>query len=195
MEVLVIKFKCIYADCPWHYSVYSKKGQVKSAENHYPTMKKEDIYALPIGQIADDNCILFLWVTFPCLLEGLETVERWGFKYKTLGFCWIKHCKRQTNKLFWGLGFWTRSNPEICIIATKGRPKRMSKRVHSVVETPIEKHSKKPDIVRDRIVQLMGDVPRIELFAREKHPGWICIGNEINGMDIRESLQKIISML
>ncbi|MBQ2944842.1 MAG: DNA methyltransferase, partial [Ruminococcus sp.] len=117
-----MKFKCIYADPPWQYKVYSKKGQGRSAENHYRTMSKEDIFSLPVSEIADDDCILFLWVTFPCLLEGLETIKRWGFQYKTLGFCWVKRCKKQTEKWFWGLGFWTRANPEICIIATKGNP-------------------------------------------------------------------------
>ncbi len=171
--------------------MYSKKGCARSAEHHYPTIKKEDIYALPISELADKDCILFLWVTFPCLLEGLETIKRWGFQYKTVGFCWIKRCKKQTSKLFWGLGFWTRANPEICLIATKGSPKRISKSVHSVIDLPVEEHSKKPDVVRERIVELIGDVPRIELFARQKHPGWVCIGNEIDGMDIRDSIQKV----
>lgn len=186
-----MKFKCIYADPAWQFKTYSNKGQGRSAERYYSTMSKEDIFSLPVADIADDDCILFLWVTFPCLLDGLETVKRWGFKYKTLGFCWIKRCKKQTDKLFWGLGYWTRANPEICIIATKGRPKRISKSIHSVVDSPIEKHSKKPDIIRERIVQLIGDVPRIELFAREQHTGWVCVGNEIDGMDIRDSLKRI----
>lgn len=189
-----MKFKCIYADPPWNFKTYSDKGQGRSAEHHYPTMDKEDIFSLPVADIADDDCILFLWVTFPCLLDGLETVKRWGFKYKTLGFCWIKRCKKQTDKLFGGLGYWTRANPEICIIATKGRPKRISKSIHSVVNTPIEQHSKKPDIIRERIVQLIGDVPRIELFARKQSDGWICVGNEIDGTDIRDSLKRIANL-
>lgn len=186
-----MRFSCIYADPPWQYKVYSKKGQGRSAENHYRTMSKEDIYSLPIESIAEKDCILFLWVTFPCLLEGLEAINRWGFKYKTLGFCWVKRCKKQTHKWFWGLGFWTRANPEICIIATRGNPKRISKGIHSVIDTPIEEHSKKPDIVRQKIVELIGDVSRIELFAREEYPGWMCLGNEIDGMDIREAIEKI----
>ena len=186
-----MRFSCIYADPPWQYKVYSKKGQGRSAENHYRTMSKEDIYSLPIESIAEKDCILFLWVTFPCLIEGLEAINRWGFKYKTLGFCWVKRCKKQTHKWFWGLGFWTRANPEICIIATRGNPKRISKGVHSVIDTPIEEHSKKPDIVRQKIVELIGDVSRIELFAREEYPGWMCLGNEIDGIDIREAIEKI----
>lgn len=189
-----MKFNCIYADPPWQYKVYSQKGQGRSAENHYTTMNKEDIYSLPVSEIAADDCILFLWVTFPCMLEGLETLKSWGFTYKTLGFCWVKRCKKQTHKWFWGLGFWTRANPEICIIGTKGRPKRISKAIHSVVDTPIEQHSKKPDIIRERIVALMGDVPRIELFARQQIDGWVCIGNEINGLDIRDSINTLVGL-
>lgn len=186
-----MKFNVISCDPPWSYQVYSKKGQGRSAENHYHTMNIEDIYNLDVAGIADKDCVLFLWVTFPCLLEGLETIRRWGFTYKTLGFCWVKRCKKQTDKWFWGLGFWTRANPELCLIATKGSPKRASKAVHCIVDTPIEKHSKKPDEVRRRIEQLMGEVPRVELFARQEYDGWVCLGDEIDGLDIREAIAKL----
>ena len=93
--------------------------------------------------------------------------------------------------LIWGLGFWTRANPELCLIATKGQPKRVSKAVHCIVDTPVEVHSKKPDIVREKIVELAGDLPRAELFARNEYPGWVCVGNEIDGMDIRDSLRLL----
>ncbi len=173
------KYKIIYADPPWTFKTYSKKGkEKKSAENHYSCMRLEDIYKLPVKKICDKNCILFLWVTFPMLEKGLETIKEWGFVYKTIGFNWIKTNKK-TDSLFWGLGFWTRSNSEICLIATKGNPKRISKSVHSVIISKIQEHSKKPDEVRNRIVNLCGDIPRIELFAREKVAGWDCWGNEI----------------
>lgn len=160
-------------------------------------MKIEDIYNLPVEKIADDNCVLFLWVTFPLLQEGLETIRRWGFTYKTCAFNWIKTCKK-SDKFFWGLGYWTRSNSEICLLATKDSPHRMSASIHQIVEYPediishIEGHSKKPDIVRDRIVELCGNLPRIELFARQKAEGWDCLGDEIDGKDIRDSLKEII---
>lgn len=186
-----MKFKVVYADPPWAYKVYSKKGLGRSAENHYHTMTAEDIYNLDVDGIADKDCVLFLWVTFPCLLQGLETLKRWGFEYKTLGFCWVKRNRRQTDKWFWGLGFWTRANPELCLIATKGSPKRVSAAVHCVVDSPVEHHSKKPDEVRRRIEQLLGDVPRVELFARQRYDGWECLGNEIDGLDIREALLKL----
>ncbi|MCL1904398.1 MAG: MT-A70 family methyltransferase [Oscillospiraceae bacterium] len=182
-----MKYGCIYADCPWSYR---NKGGQGVAENHYRTMSNEDIYNLDVASISAKDCILFLWVTFPNLQEGLQTVKSWGFEYKTLGFCWVKR-NRKSPSWFFGLGFWTRSNPEICIIATKGKPKRISKAVHCVVDTPIEKHSKKPDIVREKIVELMGDIPRIELFARKKYDGWDCLGNEIDGRDIRDAIETV----
>lgn len=104
-------------------------------------------------------------------------IEAWGFDYKTVAFCWVKQ-NRSGSGLFMGLGNWTRSNAEICLLATKGKPKRVGTAVRSTVLTPIERHSKKPDEIRDRIVELMGDLPRIELFARSGADGWDCWGNE-----------------
>ena len=141
-------------------------------------MSKEEIYNLPIQNICKEDCILFLWVTFPKLLDGLETMKRWGFTYKTVGFNWIKKNKK-ADSFFWGLGYWTRSNSELCLIGTKGKPKRKSMGVHQVVYERIREHSRKPDCVRDRIVELCGDLPRIELFARQRTEGWDSWGNEI----------------
>ena len=173
------KYNIIYADPPWTFKTYSVKGKEhKSAECHYPCMNINDIYNLPVQNLADNNCVLFLWVTFPLLQEGLETIKRWGFTYKTCAFNWIKRNKK-TDSLFWGLGYWTRSNSEICLLATKGNPKRLSKSVHQVCEARIREHSRKPDEIRDKIVELCGDVSRIELFARQKTEGWDVWGNEV----------------
>ena len=158
--------------------MYSKKGQGRSAESHYATMSIEDICKLPVDKISEENCVLFMWMTFPTLKEGLKVIEEWGFKYKTVAFVWIKRNKK-TPSLFWGMGFWTRANAEICILATKGNPKRISAKVHQVIISPIEEHSKKPDEARKRIVDLVGDLNRIELFARQKTDGWDCWGNEV----------------
>lgn len=111
------------------------------------------------------------------LKEALDVIEAWGFTYKTVAFNWVKQNKNGAG-LFMGLGNWTRSNSEICLLAVKGKPKRVSAAVHSVLLTPIQHHSKKPDEARSRIVDLMGDLPRIELFAREAAPGWDSWGNE-----------------
>lgn len=173
------KFQIIYADPPWSFKTYSLKGkEKKSADAHYTCLLIEDIYNLPVQQISDDNCILFLWVTFPLLKEGLETIQRWGFTYKTCAFNWVKKCKK-SDRYFWGLGYWTRANSEICLLATKGKIKRVSKKVFQIIDSKIMEHSKKPDEVRNRIVQLMGDIPRIELFARQKTEGWDVWGNEV----------------
>ncbi len=173
------KYSIIYADPPWQYKVYSKKGAGRSAESHYPTMSIEDIRALPVGELADRDCALFLWITFPMLLDALTVIKAWGFTYKTVAFAWVKQNKKAST-LFWGMGYWTRANVELCILATKGRPRRKSAGVHQVVLAPVEEHSKKPDIVRDKIVTLMGDLPRIELFARQTPPGWDVWGNEVD---------------
>lgn len=185
------KYKIIYADPPWQYRVYSKKGQGRSAENHYHTMNIKDIMALPVDKIADKDCILFLWITFPCLKEGIEVMERWGFKYKTCGFNWVKRNKKK-NTYFMGLGFWTRSNSEVCLIGTKGQPKRVSKSVTQICDARIMEHSKKPAEIRERIVELCGELPRVELFARDKVKGWDSLGDEIDGKDIREALREVI---
>lgn len=171
------KYNLIYADPPWSYRVWSDKCKGRSAESHYSTMSLEDIKALPVGELADKDCVLFMWITFPLLREAWDVVEAWGFTYKSVAFVWVKQNKK-TPSLFWGMGHWTRANAELCIIATKGSPKRQSKSVHQIIMSPIEQHSKKPDETRDRIVALMGDVPRIELFARQKTDGWDVWGNE-----------------
>lgn len=172
------KYNIIYADPPWSYKTWSAKGKGRSAENHYPCMKKEDIQSLPIPGLCEKNCVLFLWVTFPCLLEGLELIEKWGFEYKTCGFTWVKRNKK-SDSWFFGNGHWTRANAELCLIATKGNPKRVSASVRQVCDARIMEHSKKPPEIRDRIVDLLGDLPRIELFARQYADGWDCWGNEV----------------
>ena len=173
------KYNIIYADPPWAFKAWGENGNGRSAERHYPTMNKEDIQNLPIPKICEKDCVLFLWVTAPCLEQGLELIRAWGFIYKTVAFTWIKKNKK-SDSLFTGMGYYTRSNAEFCLIATKGKIlPRKSHDVHSVVCTHIERHSKKPDEVRKRIVRLFGDIPKIELFARERSDGWDCWGNEV----------------
>ena len=175
-----MKFNIIYADPPWTFKTYSAKGKIQtSAENHYQTQSLDWIKNLKVRSIAADDCVLFLWATMPCLPDALEVIKAWSFTYKTCGFTWIKKNKK-ADSLFWGCGFWTRSNSEIRLIATKEKPQRLSRAVHQVVLSKIEGHSKKPDEVRDRIVKLCGDVPRVELFARQKIDGWSAWGDELN---------------
>lgn len=173
------KYSIIYADPPWSFKTFSEKGKGRSAERHYPTMQKEDIQRLPIKQISAEDSVLLLWVTAPCLIEGIELITAWGFTYKTVAFTWIKQNKK-TDGIFTGMGYYTRSNAEYCLLATRGKVlERKSHSVSSVVLSHIERHSKKPIVVRDRIVQLFGDIPRIELFAREQADGWDAWGNEV----------------
>ena len=170
-------YKIIYADPPWYFKSYSKKGENRNATKHYPCMVFDDLCNLPVGDIADLDCVLFLWVTDPFLERSLELIKRWNFSYKTVAFTWVK--ENRSEGYFTGLGYWTRANPESCLLATKGHPKRISRSVRQLVVKVRQEHSKKPDCVRDRIVQLMGDLPRIELFARQKTPGWDVWGNEV----------------
>ncbi len=170
------KYNIIYADPPWSYE--NKRKGHGGAEDHYQTMEIDDICNLPIQKITAENAALFLWVTFPKLPEGLEVMKAWGFKYKTLGFSWIKTNPKNNNPFF-GIGYYTRSNCEVCLLGIKGRMKPISSKISSVVIAPREEHSKKPDIVREKIVELFGDLPRIELFARQPTPGWDVWGNEV----------------
>lgn len=171
------KYTVIYADPPWSYKDKASAGK-RGAGFKYPTQSLEWIKSLPVRDIADDDCVLFLWITMPHLDKVGEVMEGWGFKYKTSAFTWVKRNKVSPS-WFWGMGNWTRSNPELCLLGVKGKPKRVSASVHSVIDSPILRHSEKPPETRDRIVQLMGDVPRIELFARARTPGWDVWGNEI----------------
>ncbi len=189
-----MKFNTIYSDCPWSYRDKREKHPrlCGGASIHYPTMNLEDLKSLPIASLSADNCLLFLWATFPNLIEALEVIKAWGFKYKTLGFSWIKTNKKN-NKPFFGIGHYTKSNCEVCLIGIKGKPPIASNSVSSVIIAPRAEHSKKPDIIRDKIVQLCGDLPRIELFARQKTEGWTSLGFDIDGKDIREAIKELNS--
>jgi site-specific DNA-methyltransferase (adenine-specific) len=153
-------------------------------------MTVQEMRNLPIADIAAKDCVLFFWATYPMLKNALDIIESWGFKYRTSAFTWVKHYSTSSN-ICTGLGYWTRSNAELCLLGIKGRPKRLSTAVKEIVMAPRGRHSAKPPEIRDRIVQLMGDLPRIELFARERTPGWHSLGLDLDGMDIRKSLYMI----
>ena len=188
------KYQIIYADPPWSYRDKALAGN-RGAGCKYEVQEKEWIDNLPVSNIADENCILFLWVTMPKLNECWELIKKWGFEYKTVAFTWVKKNKKASS-WFWGMGRWTRANAELCLLATKGNPKRISAGVHSIIDTHIEGHSKKPNEVRKRILQLVGDLPRIELFAREKVEGWDVWGNEVeNDIELKEGGCQSIIMI
>lgn len=167
------KYNIIYADPPWKYFEEGFKNQ----SQHYPTMELEDICALPVGELAADDCILFLWVTYPMLDNFMDVLRCWGFEYSTVGFTWVKSQKDGTGFAF-GLGAWTRSNAEICVIGKRGTIPRQDASVSQIIYAPKGEHSAKPAIVREKIIKLVGDLPRIELFARIQTPGWDVWGNQ-----------------
>lgn len=173
------RYQVIYADPPWSYRDKALAGN-RGAGCKYSLMTESELCDLPVASLAAADCALFMWVTMPKLDEAFPLLKAWGFDYKTVAFTWVKKNK-VSDSWFWGMGRWTRANAELCLLATKGKPKRVSAGVSSVVATPIEAHSKKPDEVRDRIVTLMGDVPRVELFARQRTEGWDVFGNEVEG--------------
>lgn len=177
------KYNIIYADPPWQYK--DKRNGYKmsgGAETHYKTMSIQELKKMggTINSIAAKDSILFMWVTFPNLIEALELIKTWGFIYKTLGFSWIKTNKKN-KKPFFGIGFYTKSNCEVCLLAIKGKPSNLKKSnfVSSCIISDREEHSKKPDEVRIRINELVGDIPKIELFARQQVDGWDCWGDEV----------------
>ena len=174
------KYNIIYADPPWKYNSRANKKTKfgGGCGGHYNLMTMNEIEKLPIPQIAADNCVLFLWTTFPYLDDQIKLFEKWGFDYKTLGFSWIK-TNPKNGKPFFGVGYYAKSNCEICLMGIKGKMKPASNKVSSCIIAPRREHSRKPDEVRERIVQLFGDIPRIELFARQTFDGWDCWGNEV----------------
>tara|TARA_Y100000310_G_C20361164_1_gene659041 strand:+ start:65 stop:649 length:585 start_codon:yes stop_codon:yes gene_type:complete len=178
------KYQIIYADPPWQFKNYSDKWHEESKESrwvakHYNIQTTADICSLDIKSITDKNAVLLLWVTFPRLEDAFLVIKSWGFKYKTCAFNWIKRNKK-ADSLFWGMGYYTRSNSELCLLATRGKTlKRLSRSVHQILEDRVTEHSRKPDEARKRIIELFGGLPRIELFARERTEGWDVWGNEV----------------
>ena len=174
------KYNIIYADQPWHFENWNNDKAQNNPLQHYPTMSMKDIADMKVNDIAADDCVLFMWCTDPLLDKQIPIVKDWGFTYKTVAFHWVKTNKDKTkNYYFKGPGYWTRANNEICILATKGKPKRVSPNVDRLVISERREHSRKPDIIRKHIIDLCGDLPRIELFARQEWSGWDHWGNEL----------------
>lgn len=196
MDTLILsskKYQIVYADPPWRFTGLGSKG-IRSAklkesglhvnrpvEEKYPTMSIAEIKMLPIKNIIDKDAVLFLWTTDAHLPFALEVMESWGFQYVTIAFIWLK--KTVTNKNVCYYGYWTMKGQEICLLGRHGKPKPIAHNIRQLVEAKRREHSRKPDEVRDRIVKLMGDLPRIELFAREQFLGWDTWGNNTEYFD------------
>jgi N6-adenosine-specific RNA methylase IME4 len=197
-----MKFATIYADPAWNFVTYSDKGAGRSPEQHYQTMTVDDICALPIDAVAADDCALFMWAVDPRLPDALKVGATWGFEYKTVAFTWIKQVASRTQPSFlpvdhnfhWhiGNGYWSRSNPEMCLLFTRGKPKRLSMNVRQLLIAPVQEHSRKPDETYGRTEKLVGG-DYLELFARRTRPGWTSLGNGIDGMSLEVSLVNLAS--
>ena len=184
-----MKYGAILADPPWQFKAWSgnaipTRADKRSglARNHYETMSFDDISALPVGDYAAVDCVLFCWVVWPSMPQALKVIEAWGFAYKTCAFCWNKG---NTLPLFpddfedkMGLGYWTRANSEVCLLATRGKPKRQHADVRQIIQAPLREHSRKPDEIYGRIERLVNG-PYLEMFARQRMPGWDSWGNEV----------------
>lgn len=174
------KYQLIFADPPWAFNNKRTGGSMKSgAEQHYNTAEMHELCGIPVEDIADDNCVLLMWWVASMPKEALYLIEDWGFELKTMtAFVWDK-LSSTGNKRHFGMGHWTRAGSECVLLATRGKPSRASAGVRSVISAPNTRHSKKPDIFYNEAVRLCGDVPRIELFARDIKTGWDAFGDEI----------------
>jgi N6-adenosine-specific RNA methylase IME4 len=188
------KFNIVYADPPWRFrnwsmSEFAKRGEKwarRNGRSPYNVMNTEDICALPIGDIAARDSVLLMWATYPKLVDALQVIQAWGFEYKTVAFSWLK-LNPSTVGYKMGLGYHSRGNVEPCLLATRGKGlQRVDNSVMQVIIeegdviiAPVGEHSRKPNEARLRIHRLYGDVPRVELFARQRVPGWSAWGNEV----------------
>jgi N6-adenosine-specific RNA methylase IME4 len=163
------KYGVINADPPWDFRIWSARGSGRAASSHYDCPDFSTLAKLPVSTLAAG--VLFLWATDPLLPRALELIEAWGFTYKTVGFYWVKlnSAANDDASYFTGLGYWTRANPEQCLLATRGKPKRLAKDVRRLVVDRRREHSREPDCVRERTERLITG-PYIELFARKPSP-------------------------
>lgn len=180
------RYSVIYADPPWKFKTFSEKGLGRSAEAWYDCLSIDEICALPIENLAADNCVLLMWTTDPFLRESFRVIDAWGFTFKTVGFYWAKTSPRiemgsnyvHTEHSFpIGTGYWTRANPEQCLLSTRGQPKRLNSDVRKLCISDRREHSRKPDEIYSRIERLCSG-PYIELFARQRRDGWDSLGDE-----------------
>ncbi len=184
-----MKFNLILIDPPWSFKTWSPKGQGRAPK--YPTMSLEDIIALPVREIADDNCVLFLWTLGWIPPQTIaDLLVNWDFTYKTLAFDWWKVTQDDLPR--GAKGYYTRTCSEQCILATRGKmvvePSRRP--LQAIIDAPTA-HSKKPVAVYEKIERMYPDVSKIELFARNTRSGWHSIGNEIDGMDIKDAIKLL----
>jgi N6-adenosine-specific RNA methylase IME4 len=188
------RYGVIYADPPWYFKVWGKQGTGRGAFSHYNLMSAEDLLALPVGDLAARDCMLFIGVPVPLREQGMDLIKAWGFRYATVGFTWIKPCIGKPSQHVvakWGAGtagfrigtgYYTRANPEECILAVRGKPKILRHDIPQLIVSPLREHSRKPDEARERI-EMLTPGPYLELFARESIPGWDAFGDQAGLFD------------
>lgn len=184
MQFPTQKHKVILADPAWTWKTRTKKG-LEGRPQHYERMTLKEIKALPVEFAAADDCWLFLWTTGPHLPQAFDVIKAWGFKYSSIAFTWVKLRPKSADAIFLttphdfhlGMGYTTRKNTEVCLLARRGSPKRKSKSVHELLIAGVREHSRKPDEQYRRIEEL-ADGPYLELFARSQRTGWSVWGNE-----------------
>lgn len=187
-------YRTVLIDPPWRYMTWNKVeaiprgrpggGTKVAADVHYKTMEAVEIEKLPIGDIAAPDCVLFLWATWPLMRDAFRIIELWDFKFKTCAFNWLKITSEGVPAM--GQGFWTRANSEVCLLATRGKPKRLHADVRQGIIEPRREHSRKPDTVRHRIERLVRG-PRADIFSRQDRNGWDCFGDQIEHFPIDTS--------
>lgn len=171
------KFGAIYADPAWKFESWGEQGQDRAAGNHYTLTTLDDMKAMPVEALASDDCVLLMWVSDPMLPHALELIAAWGFTFKTVAFTWVKASKTGEAEHL-GNGYWTRANPEMCLLATRGKPERLNADVRQLLVHPVMEHSRKPEEAANRIMRLVAG-PYLELFARRPREHWTCWGNEL----------------
>lgn len=169
-------FRCIVADPPWRFDAFSAKGEGKSAQNHYACMSIDDICAIPVKDVAADDCALFLWCTWPTIFQAERVIRSWGFEYSGLAWEWIKR-NPVSGKYAFGPGYGTRKNLEPCLLARRGAPKLLNRATRDFLYAPRREHSRKPDEHFARVESLVRG-PYLELFARQPRAGWTVWGNQ-----------------
>lgn len=178
------RFGAILCDPPYRFETWDQqeaipreRGTNVSAACHYRTMTMDEIKALDVSSVSARDCVLFLWVPWPLLKQGIELGEHWGFRYVTMAFDWMKLNGGGTP--FVGMGYWTRANTEGCLLFKRGQPKRLGRDVPMAILEPRREHSRKPDCMHERIERLVGG-PYLELFARSKRHGWTAWGDQVD---------------
>jgi N6-adenosine-specific RNA methylase IME4 len=172
--------KVILADPPWSYYAWDENTgpQGRTAAKHYQTMTVEDIAALPIAKLGQENCALFLWAVWPDIFRAQEVIGAWGFRYATIAWVWVK-LNPSSIGFHYGLGNYTRANTEPCLLGIRGSMPPAVKDVQALIVSPVREHSRKPDEQYGKIERLYPGVPKVELFARRKWTGWDTWGDEI----------------